>query len=503
MERGPSWFPLTPPYIPVSLKMSDLHKFRFRPFDPSGTVRWSSYRAHFEMRLATEDVRDLAEKKCAFFQVNITEMFDYVASRFHPRKIETNDVTYDEIWAVLESRFKDRESSFYAECLFFRRSFNQGSETIDNFIDDLHRIASRANFGNFLERALVGQIVRGFGSESLIQEFSKENAPSLDTVTNRIRSYVQNKTEAQIYNEINSTLSPVALPTSSVGNHANSGAVLKLADRQPSTKPSPPHARFSKSRTRNKYAGCFSCGSSAHLRRDCPLRDAICHICKTHGHIAAVCRSAPTAQQTQPLHRPSFPIPNTGNQGRTYEPVHQLHAAPSTSFHQDHPFRGSQHTGTWTMDTPSGTSQAPSPSSNLAPLFNLTDSTSCSSPPPVAISVLLNGVETKIEIDSGAAFSVMSIDQFSRNWPGATLQPPTVNLAMWNGAGVEVLGEYTFDGVYRDRKVNLPIRICSGHGPVLLGRDGCAILGIQLVQGPIVGHNLLGPNSVRPGCAAL
>ena len=70
--------------------------------------------------------------------------------------------------AVLESRFKDRKASFYADCLFFRRSFNHGSETIDNFINDLHRIASRANFGNFLERALVGQIVRGFGSESLI-----------------------------------------------------------------------------------------------------------------------------------------------------------------------------------------------------------------------------------------------------------------------------------------------------------------------------------------------
>jgi len=59
--------------------MSDLHKFRFRPFDSSGTIRWSSYRAHFEMRLATKDIRDPAEKKCAFFQVT-TEMFDYVAS---------------------------------------------------------------------------------------------------------------------------------------------------------------------------------------------------------------------------------------------------------------------------------------------------------------------------------------------------------------------------------------------------------------------------------------
>ncbi len=109
---------------------------------------------------------------------------------------------------------------------------------------------------------------------------------------------------------------------------------------------------------------CYRCKGSNHKVQDCRHRFSICNNCGKTGHIARACRSKP---HSQPRGVKKF---------------------PSKTYHIE------------------ATTQQPSEedSEQEYPLYNL----SAGMAQPMKVTVLLNGVETEMELDTGASFTLIS-----------------------------------------------------------------------------------------------
>ena len=169
-------------------------------------------------------------------------------------------------------------------------------------------------------------------------------------------------------------------------------------------------------------ATCYRCGGS-HNSSDCRFRDAVCHYCKKRGHIVRVCRSRRRdgGKKVQALS-----IEDDANE-----------------------------------DSDSGLTVKAIGAENSKRL----------SGQPITVTVFVNEREVAMELDTGAAVSIMSEQTLRRVFPEAPLKQTAVLLKTYTGEPVKVLGELTAAVRYGKQCCTLPLLVVSGTGPTLLGRD--------------------------------
>ena len=164
---------------------------------------------------------------------------------------------------------------------------------------------------------------------------------------------------------------------------------------------------------------CYRCGQRGHLPHECGFKEATCHKCKKKGHIAKACRSA----------------------------------------------RNSAHQGSakW-VET-----QAPKQVDNDETVLICQVGSHTS--PPYEVVVTLNGKPVTMEIDTGAAVSIMSNQTKKALFPSEVLNKPTLNLRTFTSEPIPVLGQLTVEVRYGTYVGTHPLYVVKGSGPTLLGRD--------------------------------
>ena len=83
----------------------------------------------------------------------------------------------------------------------------------------------------------------------------------------------------------------------------------------------------------------------------------------------------------------------------------------------------------------------------------------------------MNGVPVTMEVDTGAAVSVMSRRQQEELFPDAELQPSRISLCAYTAESVPMLGASPVQVTYGTQSKDLSLVIVQGSGIVLLGRD--------------------------------
>ena len=146
---------------------------------------------------------------------------------------------------------------------------------------------------------------------------------------------------------------------------------------------------FSKSdRGQPKQKSCYRCGNKTHMASVCPFREEHCNRCHKKGHIARACRST----QKAITHPPS------GN--------------PRT--------RGSKQT--LTIREPDSDEEYP---------LNCVGSKRIN---PIMVELTINGKKTLMELDTGAAVSVISTQTKAQMFPQSTLMDCTLTLTTYTGS---------------------------------------------------------------------
>ena len=91
--------------------------------------------------------------------------------------------------------------------------------------------------------------------------------------------------------------------------------------------------------------------------------------------------------------------------------------------------------------------------------------------PPIKVKVKLDDCVVNMEVDTGAAMSLMSQTTFQGLWPERGLQPSQVRLRAYTTEQIPVVGCCNVNIDYNGQSTQLPLLVVGGSGPTLLGRD--------------------------------
>ena len=100
-------------------------------------------------------------------------------------------------------------------------------------------------------------------------------------------------------------------------------------------------------------------------------------------------------------------------------------------------------------------------------LFAIGEKSSC----PIQADLLVNGKPLCMEIDTGAAVSIISASKLKELLPQATLRKSQVILKTYTGERMAVVGELTVDVQHGQQSKALVLIVVAGDGPSLLGRN--------------------------------
>ena len=90
---------------------------------------------------------------------------------------------------------------------------------------------------------------------------------------------------------------------------------------------------------------------------------------------------------------------------------------------------------------------------------------------PITVDVTINAIPVMMELDTGAAVSVMSEQQQQEIFPEAQLRSSQVALQTYTGESVGALRVLPVRVTYKGEEYELFLVIVRGNGPALFGRD--------------------------------
>ena len=156
-----------------------------------------------------------------------------------------------------------------------------------------------------------------------------------------------------------------------------------------------------------------------HKSAQCPFRTAKCHNCGKVGHIRKVCR--------QPKRPPT-------SQRHPVKTVQEGIEDPNELPYVLHTLRAQ-------------TGQ------------------------PLEVDLMLDEKPLCMEVDTGAAVSLVSEKTYRSLFPERCLQPSKACLRTYSGESITVTGQVEVEVCYEEQRVKLPLLVVKGEGPSLYGRD--------------------------------
>lgn len=175
----------------------------------------------------------------------------------------------------------------------------------------------------------------------------------------------------------------------------------------------------------SKKESCYRCGLTNHKANECRFKEATCHKCGNKGHIKRACKS-------------SRPSQRRGRNGKGKERTKWVDKDQS-----DEESDGS-------IDVRMVGKQASR---------------------PIRVEVQINGKPLSMEVDTGAAVSLISYKRLKQVLPRIRVQKTTVVLRTYTSEVIPVRGEVQVNVTYGEQKKQLTLYVTRQDGPCLLGRE--------------------------------
>ena len=172
---------------------------------------------------------------------------------------------------------------------------------------------------------------------------------------------------------------------------------------------------------------CRHCGKKGHSPNRCRFKDAVCHTSGKRGHISPVCYSKKRI--------------DSKSQAPSFKPKNR---------------RDMRWVGTVNSN-----------SSDDMTLFTIRNKAT----PPILIELELNHKKLTMELDTGAAISLISQETMHELFLGIQLKPCDIVLKTYTSQKILVLGKFDVNVTYEDQEKVLTLVVIKGSGPSLIGRN--------------------------------
>ena len=211
---------------------------------------------------------------------------------------------------------------------------------------------------------------------------------------------------------------------------------------------------------------CYRCGNPRHDAKDCRFRNVTRYNCGKVGHIASVCQSARMPRKSR---------------------------TTSSKCQQDH-------NSTWSRTKWLVVEDSPSDSEEEFQLLTIGTRSSH----PISVDLVVNGKPLTMEVDTGAADSVLSEQTFKSLFPDTSLEPTNVVLKTYTGERMQVHGELTVEVQYLQQpKKSLTLLVVAGDGPSLFGRNWLSHIRLDWKSIGAIGAITASPKVPTPSLEAL
>ncbi|XP_050087978.1 uncharacterized protein LOC126572597 [Anopheles aquasalis] len=328
---------------------------------------------------------------------------------------DPEELQFYEIKNSLVAHF-DRATNKYAESIKFRTITQQKEETIAQFALRLKRGAAYCEYGKFLDRMLIEQLLHGLEKRDMCDviiqkkpntfQQAYEIANTLEATRTTTKEVCgETPTPTQEYENTNKL------------NYENQTTkrTRKFAERVHThtrdTANENPNARGST--YTNEPSACYGCGGK-HYRSDCRFRNTTCNRCGKTGHIAKVCRSRDKAN-SQPRTR--------DNPSDEIDYIHTVRNIPSSGAKQ--------------------------------------------------LNVQIDGKTISMELDTGAPCSIIGEHQLRNFKRQFILLPPDRKFTSYTGHSIQCLGRLTVDASLDPHETShrLNLYVVAGSAEPLFGRE--------------------------------
>lgn len=282
------------------------------------------------------------------------------------------------------------------------------NESVAEFLANLREIAQYCEFSTSLEERLRDRLVSGIRNDRIQRRLLTESTLTFNEAH-----------KIAVAMELAEKNSEVLKAGQVPSEGDNTSSVDKLAEE-------------------TKRRECFRCGGS-HRSDECKFVDAWCFNCNKKGHIARKCRSGS----------------NRPNQRR------------ASRWQNDEKVEGNSRNNQQYRSA-NRLEQDEAKASQDYEMYELREEKA----EPINVVVEINNQELSMEVDTGAAVSVMGSDTWKRlTKSGVKLQPSNIILKTYTGEKVQVKGESKVQVKYNEKSYDLPIVVVEGRTRTLLGRN--------------------------------
>ena len=185
---------------------------------------------------------------------------------------------------------------------------------------------------------------------------------------------------------------------------------------------------------------CYRCGKTNHSPDQCKHKLSTCYACQKKGHLAEVCRSKGNKQGLKCQSQGSGRCRSRGrsHNNRLVSVADQSPEHHDTELSLNKIVRSSAH--------------------------------------PIVVDLLINDMKVSMEVDTGAAVTIISERVWKQQFPQLKLQESKVLLKTYTGEPIPVRGETPVRVRYQDQECSLTLTVVRGNGPSLLGRNWLEVL---------------------------
>ena len=371
---------------------------------------WASYSARLTQFLTANNITDPDQQKATMLTVIGGPAFDLLRDLLAPD--EPSSKTFDELKEVLGKHLMPKPLVIGERYRFYQRDQRQGEAIVD-YVAELRRRSRTCDFQTHLAEALRDRFVCGLRSSATRKKLLVMSKLTFE--------------EAVITAKADELAVRDAEEVSGVTNNSpriTDAPVHKVKTRKMNSSTQMAHNSA-------PLKPCFRCGGE-HSPADCRFKDAECRACGKKGHIQKVCRSKKTT---------CAPTSKTLPPRKQQQPVHQVQR-----------------------------------SNESAALFSSDEEMICAvsaktrTPAPFTASPVVNGVKIQMEIDTGAAVSILPSSQYKKHFSSLPLSPCTLSLSTYSGERLRADGVLKVDVAINNQRSTVDLYVVDTPGPALFGR---------------------------------
>ena len=213
-------------------------------------------------------------------------------------------------------------------------------------------------------------------------------------------------------------------------------------------------------------APCYRCGRKGHFQQECKFKTATCHHCGKVkvGHIKPVSNSLKSPHSSRFRSSDSSRFRSSDSSRFRSSDSSRFRSSDSSRFRSSFP--GPRQSKSRTSDIKHMTDDSKSPEE-----YSLFTVPSSNRSAPLFVRVIVDNTPIKMEVDTGASFTIISRSTHAEIFSSYKLKPTDVRLRTYTGDSLPIFGQFTARVQYQDQDIPLLFVVAGEDGPTLLGRN--------------------------------